>query len=137
MHASALHICLLQVTILRLPYYFYFSKPKGLVAVTECCHFCLPDWLGWQRGRWNRTGMWQLWYQHVNQTEKKNKESILIFLSSAFIDTAFAKSKWDLLWRALKVCLNFSLLNRGFMLDLILKLVGAKIICQQLYDQTE
>lgn len=29
------------------------------------------------------------------------------------------------------------LLNRGFILDLILKLVGAKIICQQLYDQTE
>lgn len=40
-----------------------------------------------------------------------------------------------------KGCLDFSvfseLLNRGFILDLILKLVGAKIICQQLYDQTE
>lgn len=39
MHASSLHTSLPQVTILRLPYYFYFSKPKGLVAVTQHCHF--------------------------------------------------------------------------------------------------
>lgn len=50
-HASSLHVCLLQVTILRLTHYFYFSKPKGLVAVTQCCHFvCLIDYSAKEEG---------------------------------------------------------------------------------------